>query len=76
MVKVQLKNSKLIDRGRRIASDATGCTIEQAATALQAASNDVRIAILIVKHRLSPEDAERHLAAAGDNLWKALETPP
>lgn len=76
MVKVQLKNAKLIDRGRRIVSDTTGCAIEEAAEALQAAANDVRIAILIVKHRLDPEAARRHLASAGDNLWKALESPP
>jgi N-acetylmuramic acid 6-phosphate etherase len=76
MVKVQLNNAKLIDRGRRIVSDTTGCAIDEAAEALQAAVNDVRIAILIVKHRLGREAAERHLAAAGDNLWKALEAPP
>ncbi len=76
MVKVQLNNAKLIDRGRRIVSEVTGCAIEEAAEALQAAANDVRIAILIVKHRLGREAAEQHLAAAGDNLWKALESAP
>ena len=76
MVKVQLRNSKLIGRGRRIVSEATGCTLDKASRALETAENDVRIAILIVKYRLDREAARRHLTAAGDNLWKALESSP
>lgn len=76
MVKVQLKNEKLIERGRRIVCDATDCSLDAATQALEMAENDVRVAILAVKHKLDISAAKQHLAAAGDNLWKALEPTP
>ena len=76
MVKVQLNNEKLIERGRRIVAEATGCSLEEAARALEVAGNDVRLAILTVKHKISIATAEQHLASAGDNLWRALESAP
>ncbi len=76
MVKVQLKNEKLIERGRRIVSEVTDCSPADAARALEIAENDVRLAILVVRHTLDIPAAKQHLAAAGDNLWKALESTP
>ena len=76
MVKVQLKNEKLIERGRRIVSEVTDCSPENAAQALDVAENDVRLAILVAKHKLDISAAQQHLAAAGDNLWRALESTP
>ena len=76
MVKVQLKNEKLIERGRRIVSEVTECGPEDAAQALKVAENDVRIAILVAKHNLDVSAAKQRLAAAGDNLWRALESTP
>ena len=76
MVKVQLKNAKLIERGRRIVAEATECSPEDAARALDVAKNDVRLAILAVKHGIDIAAAKQHLASAGDNLWRALESAP
>ncbi|HEY3840513.1 MAG TPA: N-acetylmuramic acid 6-phosphate etherase [Bryobacteraceae bacterium] len=46
MVNVQPKNSKLLDRARRIVAAATGLSYEEASTALEAAGNNVKAAIL------------------------------
>jgi len=45
MVNVQPKNSKLLDRARRIVSSATGAPYEQAALMLEQEGNNVRAAI-------------------------------
>jgi len=45
MVNVQPKNSKLLDRARRIVSSATGASCEDAALMLEQAGNNVRKAI-------------------------------
>jgi N-acetylmuramic acid 6-phosphate (MurNAc-6-P) etherase len=45
MVNVQPKNSKLLDRSRRIVAAATGVSYEDAGEMLAAAGNNVREAI-------------------------------
>jgi N-acetylmuramic acid 6-phosphate etherase len=45
MVNVQPKNSKLLDRARRIVSSATGASYDDAALMLEQAENNVRAAI-------------------------------
>ncbi len=72
MVNVQPKNTKLIDRARRILTQAAGVTYEQAAELLSAAGNSVRTAILMGKSGMSREEAERRLAEAGGSVAKAL----
>ena len=74
MVNVQLKSEKLVDRGRRIIEDATGCSAADAATTLRAAGNNVRLAIVMVKLGLSRPAAEERLAKAGDHLGEVLKT--
>lgn len=76
MVKVQPTNAKLIERARRIVSEAANCGLDEASAALETAGNDVRVAILIMKHGFDPSEAQRHLAEAGDSLWQALESSP
>ena len=73
MVNVQLKSQKLVDRGRRIIETITGCSAEEAARALDAAGNNVRLAVIMSKLGVDRSAAERRLAEAGDNLWKVLE---
>ncbi|MBI3664971.1 MAG: N-acetylmuramic acid 6-phosphate etherase, partial [Acidobacteria bacterium] len=74
MVNVQLKNEKLLDRGRRIVSQATGCDPQRAAEALAAAGNNVRAAIVMVKRGVDAERAKALLAAAGNRVSAALES--
>lgn len=72
MVNVQPKNSKLIDRARRIIARATGVSYEAAAESLRAAGDSVRVAIIMGKMGVDRETAERRLAAAGGRVSQAL----
>jgi N-acetylmuramic acid 6-phosphate etherase len=74
MVNVQLKSEKLVDRGRRIIEDVAGCGSADAAEALTASGNNVRLAIVMVKLGMRRSAAEKRLAKAGGNLWEVLRT--
>ncbi len=73
MVNVQPKNTKLVDRARRIVAEAAGIPHDRAAQLLDQAGQNVRTAILMAKTGLAREDAERKLAAAGGRIRKALD---
>ena len=72
MVNVQPKNTKLIDRARRIVAQAAGVSNEAAAGLLSAAGDSVRTAIVMGKMGVDREAAERRLAAAGGRISQAL----
>jgi len=72
MVKVQPKNAKLADRARRIVAQAGGVSEERACELLDAAGNQVPIAILMSRSGIGREEAERRLSAAGGSIAKAL----
>jgi len=72
MVNVQPKNTKLIDRARRIVAQAAGVSYEAAAGLLSAAGDSVRTAIVMGKMGVDREAAERRLAAAGGRISQAL----
>jgi N-acetylmuramic acid 6-phosphate etherase len=73
MVNVQLKNEKLLDRARRIVMEVSGCSSEEALQALANSGRNARLAIVMAKHRIDRAESEKRLAAAGDNLWRALD---
>jgi N-acetylmuramic acid 6-phosphate etherase len=73
MVNVQPRNTKLLDRARRIVAEATGVSYQRAADLLQASGNSVRVAILMARTGVDRAEAERRLAAAGGRISKALE---
>jgi N-acetylmuramic acid 6-phosphate etherase len=72
MVNVQPKNSKLIDRARRIVARATGATYERSGELLAASGNSVRTAIVMGKLGLSREQADERLRRAGGRISEAL----
>ena len=72
MINVQVKNEKLLDRGRRIVADVAGCETPRAAEALAQSGNRVRIAILMARFGIGASEAEQRLARAGDRLSTAL----
>jgi N-acetylmuramic acid 6-phosphate etherase len=72
MVNVQPKNTKLIDRARRIVARAAGITYEAAGDLLAAAGNSVRTAIVMGKMGVDRETAESRLAAAGGHVSQVL----
>jgi N-acetylmuramic acid 6-phosphate etherase len=72
MVNVQPKNTKLVDRARRIIAQAAAVSYDRAGDLLQASGNNVRAAILMAKTGSSRDDAERRLAEAGGRISQAL----
>jgi N-acetylmuramic acid 6-phosphate etherase len=72
MVNVQPKNTKLVDRARRIVAQASGISYERAAELLPDAGQSVRTAIVMAKAGVSREEAEDRLARAGGRIAKAL----
>ncbi len=73
MVNLHLKNQKLMDRGRRIIAQATGCDADRAAQALADAGNNVRAAIIMLNRGVNLERAQELLRAAGNRVSAALE---
>ncbi len=72
MVNVQPKNEKLVDRARRIISDAAGVGTEEAGELLEASGRSVRTAIVMARLKLSRAGAEGRLAECGNVLARAL----
>ena len=72
MVNVQPKNSKLVDRARRIIASAAGIRYERAAELLAASGDHVPTAIVMAKTGEDRESAGRRLAAAGGRISQAL----
>jgi N-acetylmuramic acid 6-phosphate etherase len=72
MVNVQPKNSKLIDRARRIVARAAGISYERAGELMAAADNNVRAAILMGRTGAGRAEAEKRLAEAAGRLSEAL----
>jgi N-acetylmuramic acid 6-phosphate etherase len=73
MVNVQPKNVKLVDRARRIVSQAAGVSYERAGELLTESGKSVRVAIVMGKIGVNREVAEARLDAAGGRISKALE---
>jgi N-acetylmuramic acid 6-phosphate etherase len=72
MVNVQPKNTKLVDRAKRIVAAATGVSYETAGVALEAAGRDVKVAIVMLKSKQSRGHAQSCLARASGNIRQAL----
>jgi N-acetylmuramic acid 6-phosphate etherase len=73
MIDVRATNHKLRKRAQRIVQRITGCSAEDAAAALEAADQEIRIAALMVSRHETAEAATARLEAAGGNLRTALE---
>ena len=73
MVNVQPKNTKLVDRARRIVAKTAGVSYERAAELLAGGGNNVRTAIVMARAGIGREEAERRLAAARGRIAGALD---
>lgn len=76
MVDLQTTNRKLTDRSRRIVRHLTGVTDDQAAALLQRCGGDLKTSIVCQRCDVSPQEAQRLLAAAGGQLRGALSCAP
>jgi N-acetylmuramic acid 6-phosphate etherase len=74
MVDVPKQSDKLIARATRIVRTLTGAAEDEARAALAAAGYRAKIAIVMIRRRVDPAEAERVLDAAGGFLRAALES--
>ena len=72
MVNLRLKNSKLAERGITILQDAAHVGREDAQRALSVSDQDVPVALVILKARVSRDQAARALKAAGGHVRRAI----
>ncbi|OFI32470.1 N-acetylmuramic acid 6-phosphate etherase [Alteromonas lipolytica] len=74
MVDVNATNQKLKARATRIVMQATDCSGEEAASALLAANNRAKLAILMILTGQSASEAEAQLASSGGFLRRAVQS--
>ena len=72
MVNVHLKNEKLVERGIGILMEAAKTDRKAAEGALAATENDVSTALVMLKAKVSVEEAGRRLRNANRNVRKAI----
>ena len=72
MVNVHLKNEKLLERGIGVLQEAMRIDRKTAEHSLKAAGNQVPIAMIMVRHKLSRAAAVKLLESAKGNVRKAL----
>jgi len=72
MVNVQPRNEKLVDRAKRIVSQAAGVAPERAFELLRESGMQVRTAIVMGKSGVTRVEAERRLVEAGGRVRHAL----
>lgn len=75
MVNVKPTNVKLVDRARRIVSEAAGLPYEKASELLEASGNVVKTAIVMGKLGVTRQEAEHRLQAAGGKVRAAIASP-
>lgn len=72
MVDVQSTNEKLVERAKKIVSDATGVNTEEAAAYLKETNSDVKLAIFMILSKLNKDDAKEKLDKNDGYIAKAL----
>ena len=72
MVDVQTTNEKLVERAKKIVSEATGLNIEESTKILNETNFDVKLAIFMVLSNLDKNEAKSKLDEAKGYIAKAL----
>jgi N-acetylmuramic acid 6-phosphate etherase len=72
MVSVNLRNSKLRERGTTILTQATQASADKAENALKAARGEVAVALIMLKTLVSVSQAKSALQKASGNVRKAI----
>jgi N-acetylmuramic acid 6-phosphate etherase len=75
MIGVKPTSEKLRERATTIVAKISGADLEEAKDALDRSGWDLKVAILIIKKRISQEEAKRRLKETGGILRRALEVP-
>ena len=72
MVDVQTTNEKLVERAKKIVSEATGLSIDESTKVLNETNFDVKLAIFMVLSNLDKNEAKAKLDEANGYIAKAL----
>lgn len=72
MIDLTKTNRKLRDRAKRILMEATGKSVSEAEQALRRSKHNLRVALIMLKRRITAERARKTLEAAGGDLRRAL----
>jgi N-acetylmuramic acid 6-phosphate etherase len=72
MIEMRPTNAKLLARARRMVSELTGCDPATAATALEAADGQTKVASLMILRKLDRDAAETLLSRHAGILRQAL----
>ena len=72
MVNVQLSSRKLRERGRRVLSEALGCSEKTAERLVRKSDGNLKLALLLGRLGCSRREAERRLKRAGGHVGRAL----
>jgi N-acetylmuramic acid 6-phosphate etherase len=72
MIDAEMTNEKLADRAVRILQEASGKSTSAAEHALRAAAHNMRVAVVMLKLGVKPNEAKRRIAWADGNLRRAL----
>jgi N-acetylmuramic acid 6-phosphate etherase len=73
MVDLRATNTKLLDRSRRIVATLAGVSQEEAESLLGMCGGEVKTAIVVHHHKITPEAARELLTRCGGHLRAALE---
>ena len=73
MIDLQLTNSKLVDRAKRIIVEATGCDYETASNYLQKANNQTKVAIVMILTGMNYDEAIISLNKASGFISKVVK---
>jgi N-acetylmuramic acid 6-phosphate etherase len=73
MIDLTKTNRKLIDRARRILMEATGKNVSDVEHALRQSQHNLRVALVMLKRRISAERARKSLESANGDLRRALD---
>ena len=72
MIDVKTSNKKLEERARHIVMEATGCSRDDAVTALSKTAGQTKLAVFLLLSQLPLEKARQILTAADGYVGKAL----
>ncbi len=75
MIGLVMNNKKLTGRGLRILADASGATLSSAEHTLRQSGHNLRVALIMLKRKLSAQQARKTLERARGNLQRALQAP-
>jgi N-acetylmuramic acid 6-phosphate etherase len=76
MVDLQAWSEKLVDRGQRILMETTGLDRDASRAAIEAAGGSVKLAIVMVRRKVTREEAEKLLAEHDGRLRPVVGDPP